>query len=160
MNLSFSVSEPLEAAVHCLEFSGGNSIIDYACSGGVVCLDGGFWMGPFHFLQCLSHFQHLLSCYEKWPEFCFINRGYDKFNNFGKCWHGSVQSGHGVVFRKENVSSRSAVSFALIVKTCIIMCTQDHIAGAIENAIGGVGGTVIKYLIDVVIGVLRGGFLL
>ena len=40
------------------------------------------------------------------------------------------------------------------------MCTQDHVAGAIENAISGVGGAVIKYLIYGVIGALRGGGLL
>ena len=56
--------------------------------------------------------------------------------------------------------SSSAASFALIVKTCVRMCTQDHVAGAIDNAIGGVGGTVIKYLIDGIIDVLCGGGLL
>ena len=69
--LSFSASDPVEAAVHCLEFSGHNGILEYAYSGVFVYLDGGFWLGPFHFLQCVSHCHHLLSSYEKCPEFCF-----------------------------------------------------------------------------------------
>ena len=85
LTLSLSASEPVEAAVHCLEFSGQNGIIDYTCSGGVVFLDGVYWLGSFHFLQCLSHRHHLLSCYENCDEFCFGSRGHDKFNDFGKC---------------------------------------------------------------------------
>ena len=58
------------------------------------------------------------------------------------------------------MSSRSDASFALVVETCVIMCTQDHVAGVIANAIVGVCGTVINYLIDGFIGALRGGGLL
>ena len=58
------------------------------------------------------------------------------------------------------MSSRSSASFALIAETCVRMCTQDHVTGAIENAIDVIGGAVIEYLIDGVIGSLRGSALL
>ena len=45
--LGLSASEPVEAAVHCLEFSRNDSIIHHTCSGGVVCLEGGFGCGHF-----------------------------------------------------------------------------------------------------------------
>ena len=62
--LGFSASEPVEAAVHCFEFSGNDGIIHHTCSGRVVCLEGGFWLWPFHFLQSLPHCHHLLRCDE------------------------------------------------------------------------------------------------
>ena len=64
LTMGFSASEIVEAAVNCLEFSRNDIIIEHACSGGVVYLEGGFWLGPSHFLQCLSHRHHLLHCYE------------------------------------------------------------------------------------------------
>ena len=48
--LGFSASEPVEAAVHCLDLSWNDSIIHHTCSGGVVFLEGVFWLWPFHFL--------------------------------------------------------------------------------------------------------------
>ena len=48
--LGFSASEPVEVAVHCLEFSGSDVIIHHTCSGGVVCMEGGFWLWPLHLL--------------------------------------------------------------------------------------------------------------
>ena len=60
----------------------------------------------------------------------------------------------------ENVSSRSAASFDIIVEICVIMCTEDHVSGAIDNAICEVSGAIIEYFIDGLTGVLRGGGLL
>ena len=54
---------------------------------------------------------------------------------FIKCYHRSVPSGHGVVFREENMRSGSAASLTLIVEPCARMYTEDHFARAIENAI-------------------------
>ena len=54
----------------------------------------------------------------------------------------------------------SVVSLALIVEPCIRMCTDDHVARAIENAICGVSGALIQNLVDVFIGALCGGGLL
>ena len=56
--------------------------------------------------------------------------------------------------------SGSAASLALIVEPCIIMCTEDHVASAIENDIRGVSGKVIQNLIDGFIGALCGGGLM
>ena len=60
--LVFSASEPVEAAIHCVKFSWNDSIIYHTCSGGVVCLEGVFWLWPFHFSQSLSHLHHFLRC--------------------------------------------------------------------------------------------------
>ena len=38
--LGFSASDTVEAAVHCLEFSWNDGIIQHTCSGGFVCLEG------------------------------------------------------------------------------------------------------------------------
>ena len=51
-------------------------------------------------------------------------------------------------------------SLVLIVEPCVRMCTEDHVASAIENAICRVSGTVIQNLIDSFIGALCGGGLL
>ena len=40
LTLGFSASDPVEVAVHCLQFSWNNSIIHHTCSGGFVCLEG------------------------------------------------------------------------------------------------------------------------
>ena len=64
LTLGFSASDPVEAVIHCLEFSRSNIIIYHTCSGRVVFLEGGFWMWTFHFLQNLSHRHHFLRCYE------------------------------------------------------------------------------------------------
>ena len=45
------------------------------------------------------------------------------------------------------MSTRSDADFAFVVKSCVIMRTQNHIAGAIEDLIGRVCGTVIEELI-------------
>ena len=74
--------------------------------------------------------------------------------------HGSIPSGHGVVFRKENMRSSSAASLALIVEPCVRIFTEDHVARAIENSIGGIGSALIQYLIDGVIGAFCGKGLL
>ena len=152
MTLSFSTSEPVEAAVHCLKFPGHNSIIDYTCCSGVVCLDGWFWLGPFHFFHCVSHCHHFLSCDEKCPQFCFWSRGNDKFNDFGKSENGAILLGHDIVFGQENVSPCSAASFVFILKTWVRMCTQNHVDRVIESSIGWLCSTVIKYLIDFLFG--------
>ena len=56
--------------------------------------------------------------------------------------------------------SGSAASLAIIVETCIRMCIEDHVARAIDNAIWGVSGAVIKNLVDGLIGVLCGSGLM
>ena len=78
----------------------------------------------------------------------------------GKSENWEVPPGHGIVFRKKNVRSCSAVSFDLVVKSYVRMRTQNHAAGAIEYSIGRVCSTVIKYLINCFFGVLCCGGLL
>ena len=56
--------------------------------------------------------------------------------------------------------SGSAASLDLIVEPCIRMCTEDHVARAIDNAIYVVSGAVIQNLVDGFIGALCGGGLL
>ena len=56
--------------------------------------------------------------------------------------------------------SGSAASLDLIMELCIRMCTGDHVARAIENAIYGISGAVIQNLVDGFIGALCGGGLL
>ena len=58
--LGFSAPEPVEAAVHCRDFSWDNSIIHHTCSGGVVCLEGGFVCG--HFISCKVFLIATISC--------------------------------------------------------------------------------------------------
>ena len=53
-----------------------------------------------------------------------------------------------------------AAYLALIVEPCFRMCTEDHVASAIENAICGVSSAVIQNLIDGFIGALCGGGLM
>ena len=48
--LGFSASDPVEASVHCLQLFWDDGVIDYSCSGGIVRMEGGFWMWPLHFL--------------------------------------------------------------------------------------------------------------
>ena len=160
LTLSFSKSKPVEAAVHCLKFPGRNSIIDYTCCGGGVCLDGWFWLGTFHFFHCVSRCHHFLSCDENCPQFCFWIRRHNEFNDLVKNKKGAVPSGHGIVFKKENLIPWSTASFAFIVKTWLRMCKENHVAGAIENSIGRVCSTLIKYLIDCLVDAFRCGGLL
>ena len=47
------------------------------------------------------------------------------------------------------------MSFALIVQTCVRICTQNYIPGAIDNSIGGVCSALIEYLIYCLVGALR-----
>ena len=56
--------------------------------------------------------------------------------------------------------SGSAASFALIVEPCVRMCTEDHVARAIEDAICEAGGAVIHNLVDGFICALCGGVFL
>ena len=58
--LGFSASDPVEASVHCLQLSWNDGVIHHTCSGGVVCLEGGFWLWPLYFLESLPHCFHLL----------------------------------------------------------------------------------------------------
>ena len=46
-----------------------------------------------------------------------------------------VTSGHGIVFREENMRSGSAVSLAIILEPCVRMCTEDHVARAIDKSV-------------------------
>ena len=56
--------------------------------------------------------------------------------------------------------SGSAASLDLIVETCVRMCTEDHVARVIENAVGRISGTVIQNLVDGFICALCGRILL
>ena len=56
--------------------------------------------------------------------------------------------------------SVSTVYLALIVEPCIRICTEDHVARAIDNSICRVSGAVIQNLVDVFIGALCDGGLL
>ena len=158
--LSFFASDPVEAADHSLKFPGNNSGIHYSRCVWIVSLDGWFWLGGFHFFQCVSHCYHFLGCNEKCPQFCFWNREHDEFNNLGKSENWAVPSLHGIVFGKKILSSCSAAAFAFVVKSCVRMCTQNHVSGAIEYPIRGVCSTVIKYLTDCFFGVFCCGSLL
>ena len=53
--------------------------------------------------------------------------------------------------------SVSAASLALIVEPYVRMCTEDHVARAIYNALGRVSGAVIQNLVNGFICVLCGG---
>ena len=68
--------------------------------------------------------------------------------------------GHGVIFREENVRSRSAALLALILEAYVRMCAEDHFARAIENAVRMVRGAVIQNLVDGFICALCGRSLL
>ena len=48
--LCFSASDPVEATVHCLQIFWDDGVIDYSCSGGIVRLEGVFWLWPLHLL--------------------------------------------------------------------------------------------------------------
>ena len=48
--LGLSASEPVEALVHCIQLSWNDGVIHNTCSGGVVCLEGIFWLWTLHFL--------------------------------------------------------------------------------------------------------------
>ena len=48
--LGFSAYEPVEAVVHCLQISWNDGVIHHTCSGRFFCLEGVFWLWPFHFL--------------------------------------------------------------------------------------------------------------
>ena len=48
---------------------------------------------------------------------------------------------------RENMSTRSSAVFVFVVKYCVRMCTKNHIAGAIEDPIGEVCGTIIEWLV-------------
>ena len=50
LDLCFSVSEPVEATVHCLQLFWDDGVIHYSCSSGIVCLEGRFWLWLLHFL--------------------------------------------------------------------------------------------------------------
>ena len=58
------------------------------------------------------------------------------------------------------MSSGSAASLALIVEASVIMCAEDYVARAIENAISRVSGAVIQNLVDGFICALCGRSLL
>ena len=58
------------------------------------------------------------------------------------------------------MSSFSAVAFDLIVKFCVRVSTKHHIAGVIEDPIGGVCGTIIEDLVDLFVRALGGSGLL
>ena len=60
IDLGFSASDPVEAAVHCLEFSWSNSVIRHTCTGGVVCMGGDFACG--HFISCKVCLIATISC--------------------------------------------------------------------------------------------------
>ena len=45
------------------------------------------------------------------------------------------------------MSTRSTAAFAFVVKSCVRMRTKKHIAGAIEDPIKGVCGTIIEWLV-------------
>ena len=49
---------------------------------------------------------------------------------------------------KEIMRSGSAASLDLIVEACVRMCVEDHVAGAIENAVSRVSGAVIQNLVN------------
>ena len=66
------------------------------------------------------------------------------FYNMGKSENWTVPSGHGIIFGWKNMSPCYAVAFAWVVKYCVRMRTKNYIAGAIENTIGGVCGTVTE----------------
>ena len=78
----------------------------------------------------------------------------------GKSENWAVPPVHGIVSGKKNMSSRSYAASAFIVKSCVRMRTQNHVAGVIEYSIGGVCITVIKYLIDCFFGAFCCGGLL
>ena len=67
--LCFSASLPVEAPVHSFQLFWDDSVIHYPCSSGIVCLEGGFWLWPLHFLEGLSHCYHLLCRDEHCAEF-------------------------------------------------------------------------------------------
>ena len=56
--------------------------------------------------------------------------------------------------------SGSAASLSLIVEACVRMCAEDHVAGAINNAVSRVSGAVIQNLVDGFICALCGRSLL
>ena len=56
--------------------------------------------------------------------------------------------------------SGSAEYFDIIVEHCIRMCTEEHVARAIDNSIYRVSGAVIQNFVDGFIGALCGGGLL
>ena len=58
------------------------------------------------------------------------------------------------------MSTCSAAAFAFVVKYCVRMRTKNHIAGAKDNPIGGVCGTVTEQLIYCFVREFGGGGLL
>ena len=83
-----------------------------------------------------------------------------KPDDFCKCQYRPVPSGHGVIFRGENMRSSSASSLALIVEAYVRMCAEDHVARAIDNVVSRVSGAVIQNLVDGFICALYGRSLL
>ena len=117
-------------------------------------------MGPPHFFDFVSRQYHFLGFNEECPQFCLGSGGRDKFNNPGQSENWTVPIWHGFIFGQKSSSACSDAAFALVVKSCVRVITNHYIAGAIEDTIGEVCGTIIEELIDFFVCALGDGGLL
>ena len=111
-------------------------------------------MGPAHFDECLAKGYHFFGGDEEGAKLGFGSRRHDEFDDLGDGKDGTIEAWKRVIFREENVSTSSAVRVAFIIETSICVCSKHHATSSVRDAIMGMGGAIIKELMDG----SRGGF--
>ena len=117
---------------------GGNGVVGHSNGSGVVGLDGRFGLWPTHLNDSLANRNHFLGGNEH--EFCFSCGGHEHFYDLSNGENGAVESRVGVIFGDKYVVVGVAARTSSVEESDAGMSSKDHVAGAMSDAVVGVGG--------------------
>ena len=119
-------------------------------------MDGRCWLGPTHFDEGLSEWDHFFANKKETAKFCFGGRGHDVANDVGNGEDRAVMRGEGDIFGEHDVGASAAACFADVEVRGVCVAAKDHAAGTVRDAIVGICSEVIEELEHVGVGVLCG----
>ena len=119
-------------------------------------MDGICWLGPTHFDEGLSKGDHFFANEKETAKFCLGGGGHDVTNDIGNGEDRTVMSGDRVVFGEHDVGASAAAGFADVEIRGVCVAAEDHVAGAVRDAVVGIRSKVVEELQHVGVGVLCG----